>query len=102
MDAHLNSWHDRQVANAADAWLSYPDDTTAYARLVRAVQDRRAASNPALPGLTSELTADTAPSAPDILDSVGDDHPPQPISQILGANSDPRATLEQLRAGSGG
>lgn len=100
MDAHLNSWHDRQVANAADAWLSCPDDTTAYARLVRAVQDRRAAHHPALPGMTSELTVDTAPSEPDILDSVGDDHRPQRLGEVLGPEGDARTALAHLRAGS--
>lgn len=34
-------WHDRAVANAADAWLNDPRDHEVYRRLVDAVRRRR-------------------------------------------------------------
>jgi len=39
-----------------------------------------------------------APSQePDVLDAVGADRPPEPISDILPAGADPRAVLDRLR-----
>ena len=99
MESHPSAWHDRQVARAADAWLSCPDDTTAYARLVQAVKDRRTVLNPQLPGMKDHtLVVEPAPSQePDVLDAVGADRPPEPISDILPAGGDPRAVLDRLR-----
>ncbi len=64
-------WHDRAVANAAEAWLHEPRATVAYTRLVDAVLRRRAWLRSAL---------DDTPAAPmslrqrpEALDEVGAD-----------------------------
>lgn len=80
--------HDWEVAAAADAWLSEPRDTVVYARLVAAIERRRAFLNPTLP-------QPDPVDAPEVLDEVGSDRPPETVGSLLG--TDPRAALARLR-----
>lgn len=66
------SWHDREVARAADAWLTEPRDTQAYARLVDAVLRRRAFLNPPLLSERGEVT-----------DDLGADRTPVAIGELV-------------------
>jgi hypothetical protein len=47
VDRHA-AWLDHRVAEAADAWLTDPQDAAVYARLVTAVRERRAYQRPRL------------------------------------------------------
>lgn len=69
------TWHDRDVARAADAWLNEPRDTTAYTRLVEAILRRRAYLHPTLineQGDAEELT-----------DHLGDDRAPVALGDLV-------------------
>lgn len=87
-------WHDRTVANAADAWLSEPRDTQTYQRLLDAIARRRPWLQPRLDE-TAPAVEDPAPplvdDGPEILDDLGADHPPVAIGADL------PAVLEQLK-----
>lgn len=78
-------WHDRSVANAADAWLSEPRDTQAYQRLVEALLRRRSWLHPYLGDqVTVEAPAPpVADEGPEVLDDLGADSPPVAIGDHL-------------------
>ena len=82
---------DAFIAQAADTWLADPADVAAYARLVAAVQARRA-----------HLASGAVRAADDISDDTGA-HPPNDVPEVraVGAelDGDPRAVLHRLRTG---
>lgn len=85
-------WHDRAVANAADAWLNEPRDVNAYQRLVDAIVRRRAWLHPTL-GFAAPNDPEAPPPAQDELtDALADISPPVPLAQ----------TVEQTRTELGG
>lgn len=95
-------WHDRAVAAAADARLSEPRDTVAYQRLVDAVLRRRAWLPPTLDevdvdDVRSPQRSPAQDDGPELLDDLGVDRPPVRLGEDL--LTDPRALVEQLRAG---
>lgn len=83
MDRHAG-WLEHRVAEAADAWLTDPQDVAVYARLVAAVHERRAYLWPRL---------DQTPAGQEQLLE-----PPAGVrvGDLLGGE-DPRAVLERLR-----
>jgi hypothetical protein len=73
---HRPGWHDRAVANAADAWLNDPQDYEVYRRLVEAIRLRRDWLAPTL-GFAAPNEMDAPSSAqPELTDSLGEDRPP--------------------------
>jgi len=88
---------EHRIAEAADAWLTDPQDAGAYARLVAAVRARREH-----PHRATDAASDpqAAPSP------AGDPLDPEPVDELLrarpvvrlgaGLSSDPRTALEQL------
>lgn len=76
-------WHDRAVANAADAWLSEPRDVLAYQRLVEAILRRRAWLHPTLGFAAANPPGDLVDAGPELLDALGADRPPVPLAEAL-------------------
>lgn len=69
-------WHDRAVANAADAWLNDPHDHEVYRRLVDAVRRRRDWLAPTL-GFAAPNEMDPPPTGPpELTDALGEERPP--------------------------
>lgn len=76
-------WHDRAVANAADAWLNDPHDSEVYRRLVDAVRRRRAWLYPTL-GIAAPNPIDPPqPGPPELTDALGEDRPPVRLDESL-------------------
>lgn len=76
-------WHDRAVANAADAWFNDPHDYEAYRRLVEALRRRRDWLAPTL-GFAAPNEMDTPPAGPpELTDALGEDHPPVRLGEVL-------------------
>ena len=113
VDERLAALSER-VAAAADAWLVDPQDTGVYARLVRAIRERRVYLHPTL-DTTAAADGETTPSdesmrevesplvtpphdqADEVLDGLADRHPVHPLSEAL-AGADPREMLARLRS----
>lgn len=91
------------VAEAADAWLSAPEDTEAYRRLVVAVLARRThqRSVPHAAGLAAVETSEGADETDEILDDDDELAARRPVIAVgEGLDpADPRAALERLRRG---
>ena len=82
---------EHRIAEAADAWLTDPQDTGAYARLVAAVRARREHPRPAGRADADEQVLPTAEPAEDA--AVQE----RPVVRLgAGLSSDPRTALEQL------
>lgn len=109
MDERLAALN-RRVAEAADAWLTDPQDTGVYARLVEAIGVRRSYLNPTLdlgptaqPDPAETGSADPACVPPpqlqpdEVLDGLGERRPVRRVTAGLG--DDPRALLDRLRRG---
>lgn len=76
-------WHDRAVANAADAWLHDPRDHEAYRRLVDAILRRRAWLHPTL-GLAAPNPMDPPASGdPELTDELADERPPVQLGDAV-------------------
>ncbi|WP_265445424.1 hypothetical protein [Flexivirga meconopsidis] len=91
-------WHDRQVAEAADAWLADARDAAAYGRLVEAVQRRRESLEPVPDVRMPEVQADGAMT----VDELADQRPPSTLGDVVGGALDAdgaRAALDRLRRG---
>lgn len=89
-----------RVAAAAEAWLTDPRDPRVYARLVSAVDARRAALAELVPRLVSAVPVPEVPTA----EADGDDGSDEddtgsvrPMGELLGG--DVRAALDRLRRG---
>lgn len=88
---------EHHVAEAADAWLTDPQDAGAYARLVAAVRARREH-----PSRAADTASDVQAGPRPVADSID----AEPIDEIArerpvvrlgaGLSSDPRKALEQL------
>lgn len=80
---HRPGWHDRAVANAADAWLNDPQDYEVYRRLVEAIRLRRDWLAPTL-GFAAPNEADPpAAEQPELTDALGEDRPPVQLGEAL-------------------
>lgn len=76
-------WHDRAVANAADAWLNDPHDHEIYRRLVDAVRRRRDWLAPTL-GFAAPNEMDPPPAGPpELTDALGEERPPVRLGDLL-------------------
>lgn len=76
-------WHDRAVANAADAWLNDPHDYEAYRRLVDSIRRRRNWLAPTL-GFAAPNEMDPPPAGPpELTDALGEDRPPVQLREAL-------------------
>lgn len=77
-------WHDRAVANAADAWLNDPHDYEVYRRLIVAIRRRRDWLAPTL-GFAAPNEEDPPVSEqPELTDALGEDRPPVRLADALG------------------
>ncbi|NNG38726.1 hypothetical protein HJ588_05485 [Flexivirga sp. ID2601S] len=107
-------WHDRQVAEAADAWLADARDAAAYGRLVDAVQRRRESLTPVPDVVPDAQPADLPTDAqpPDLptdrpltIDELADQRPPSTLGDVVGGSAldadGARAALDRLRRGLG-
>jgi hypothetical protein len=100
VDERLAALDDR-VASAADAWLTDPRDVGVYARLVTAIEARRAYLRPQLP-TDDEPAAEPPVAVPaatqedEVLDGLADTSAAAPLGELL-AGDDPREVLDRLR-----
>ncbi|GAB3689982.1 hypothetical protein [Angustibacter aerolatus] len=96
---------DARVAEAAEAWLTDPRDAGVYARLVAAVEARRAHLHPAEPvdpvdAQDLEVPGDDDHEDPDAIEPDVPDV--EPLATALGGFgdlADPREVLARLRRG---
>lgn len=88
-------WHDRAVANAADAWLNDPQDYEAYRRLIEAIRRRRDWLYPTL-GLAAPNPPDPpAAGPPELTDLLGEDNPPVRLGETLAEQPAPGRPCRQ-------
>lgn len=76
-------WHDRAVANAADAWFNAPQDHEVYRRLVEAVRRRRDWLHPTLGFAAPNEMDPPPPGPPELTDALGEDNPPVPLGDVI-------------------
>lgn len=76
-------WHDRAVANAADAWLNDPQDYEAYRRLVDSIRRRRSWLAPTLGFAAPNPMDPPPPGPPELTDALGEDRPPVRLGDVL-------------------
>jgi hypothetical protein len=89
---------DRAVAQAADAWLAAPVDWRVYARLVEAVEARRAYLQPQLENPPPPPPVVAPATQPDeVLDDLAEFNPAVPLGDLVAG--DPQAVVARLRGG---
>lgn len=76
-------WHDRAVANAADAWFNDPHDYEAYRRLVDSIRRRRHWLAPTLGFAAPNEMDPPPPGPPELTDALGEDRPPVSLADSL-------------------
>lgn len=92
-------WHDRAVANAADAWLNEPRDVHVYQRLVDAIDRRRAWLHPTLGFAAPNDPIAPRSAQPELTDALAEHSPPVPLAQAL---AEARAGIEDAAQAAGG